>query len=134
MKNYLYLLIIPLLISCSEYQDIKMTCRGELIKIKNNFLVIPNQLIGLRIDKDKISLSGNPYQSVDELQVCKIGTNEYSKKDTLYFSSWSCEKKGEIGIGTTKYGTYNFLTKELNFTESSGYLNSISGKYSCEKS
>jgi len=122
-----------LLISCSQYQDKTMFCKGSIaLWSQKGVNQLNSEVIGMRIEKDKISLSGNGYQSVDELKVCKIGSIEFSKKDVIYFDSDGCSIEGK-NTRSRKYGTYNYITKELNFTQQFdiGFFNQ--GTYQCKE-
>lgn len=138
------LLIIPLLslISCSQYENGKYSCDGSintnLVYTDGNFSNITsnNEKIGMRIDSHKVYLSGSSLILGDGVQICKIGTIEFAKKDEMYFDNSVC--KMQIDLNSTihrTHGTFNFITKELVVTsnlDTHGF-NYNTGKYNCIK-
>ena len=133
MKKLLILSFCTFLISCSQYQDKTMVCKGSIsIWTSSGMNLVDSQIIGMRIEIDKISLNGNGYQGVDELKVCKIGSIEFSKKDVIYFDTDGCSMEGK-DTNSRKYGTYNYITKELNFTQQFNIGLFNQGTYDCKE-
>ena len=99
----------------SQYPDTVMFCQGSVNTAANGVLgSAENQTIGMRVSHDKISLTGNLLQGIDEQKVCRIGSNEFAKKDELFFDSDGCQMNEKSDV--RKYGTYNFITTRLSFT------------------
>ena len=69
----------------------------------------------MRIYKDRISLTGNSLQGIDDQMVCQIGSIEFARKDELYFDSDGCQRQKTSEVRT--YGTYNFITSHLSLSE-----------------
>jgi hypothetical protein len=131
IKKILILSIFIFITSCSQYQDKKMLCRGTInLWTITGLNVINSQSIGLRIENDSISLSGNNFQSIEEQKVCKIGTIEFSKKDEIYFDSDGCSMNVK-NIKDRKFGTYNYITKQLSFSQNFDVGTFNEGSYIC---
>ncbi len=100
----------------SQYPDTVMLCQGSVNSwINGHFSAkVDDQKIGMRIFNDRISLTGNSLQGIDEQKVCRIGSIEFAKKDDLFFDSDGCHMKTTSDV--RNYGTYNFITRHLSFT------------------
>ena len=132
-KLYLMLLSLCfLLTACSQYQNKTMVCNGSIGLWNTKLMNIANsQTIGMRIEGDKISLTGNRFQGADEVKVCKIGSIEFAKKDEIYFDTDGCSMTGK-NSKSRKYGTFNYITKELNFTQKFDTLEFNQGTFECK--
>lgn len=121
----LILLISILLSGCSNYPDIATSCTGSL-STAGLGVIDTKSKIGLRIERDKISLTGDWINGLNSLVVCKISSNFISKKDLIYFDTSGCDNIEPSNKENRKYGTYNILTKQLDYTEPI-----YSGSYVC---
>ena len=125
------LLCVLLLTACSQYKDGKYQCKGSVRSITAaGSTTSGNQQIAFRLDNDKVSFSGNEFLVGDQIGVCEIGSNEFAKKDELFFDTSGCgtNRKNQE---SRKYGTYNKLSKVLVLTnEDSNGL--IYGTFACD--
>lgn len=120
----------------TQYPDIRMLCKGDIYSHLNGMsshpsdLTLENQIIGMNIQKDSIELTGNNFQSLNSLNVCKLGETELAKKDELFFDTDGC--------GTTEstekksFGTFNYITKKLTFTHEFSLTDRNIGQYLCQ--
>lgn len=134
------LLLTLLLTACtqSNYSNGKHSCNGEvntnLVYENGNFhnFTEKKQTIAMRIEDNKVYFSGNALLFGDDIKICKIGTIEFAKKDEMYFDTNGCTMK-ITQEKHRKWGTYNFITKELHLTNDlENNLNYNSGKFICE--
>jgi hypothetical protein len=136
MKIIIILIASLLLISCSEYKDQVLVCKGTVswyLKQHHDQMILidekSDQLIGLVIKNDLITLTGNSFVGINDVNFCK----DMSDKNTFYFEIPGCseqEKKNEI---TKHYGRYNFITKEIDLYEQ--FFSNITKRiYHCEDS
>ena len=100
-----------------------------LTESKPNFM--SNQVIGMRLENDQISFSGNQYLLGQKIKVCPIGSIEFATKDEIYFDSSGCSMT--TSGWERQYGTYNLITKELHLTN--GIVTGlVQGAFTCHKS
>jgi len=134
MKIIIILIASLLLISCSEYKDKVMVCKGTVEfwdgKNLNHF---ESSLVGLRIENDKITITGNGFHTINEIKVCKINSSNDAKRDKLYFNEGGCADDGELRK-VKKRGTYNLITKVLVFKYRHSGDRWSEGTYICEDS
>jgi hypothetical protein len=115
----------------SQYSDVQMICNGYVYIYGSGSGSgrQDNQKLGVSIRQDVINISGNDWVNAENVQACKIGTIASAKIDEAYFDSDGCtmHKSGNA----RHYGTFNFITNELNatFTNSKGGL--YDGKFTC---
>jgi hypothetical protein len=138
----LLLITVLFLISCSQYENSKYSCDGSintnLVYEDGNFsnTTSDNQKIGMRIDSQKVYLSGSTLILGDGVPICRIGTIELAKKDEMYFDNSGCKMKIDLGSKTHRtFGTFNFITKKLVVTsnlDTHGF-NYNTGTYNCTK-
>jgi hypothetical protein len=118
IKSLMLLLVasaVTLAACGNQYPDTVMLCQGSVNTRVNGHLTatMEDEKIGLRISNDKISLTGNSFQAIDEQRVCRIGSIEFAKKDELFFDSGGCTmRQADVRRG----GTYNFITRHLLFS------------------
>jgi hypothetical protein len=106
-----------MLAACSnQYPDTVMLCKGSVQTWINGQLgaKMENESIGMHLSNDRISLTGNGLQGIDEQKVCRIGSIEFAKKDELFFDSDGCSMKNVSEV--RKAGTYNLITRHLSFS------------------
>jgi hypothetical protein len=120
----------------NQYPESVMLCQGSVNTWVNGHLTatLENQTIGMRISQDRISLTGNSFQGIDEQKVCRIGSIEFARKDELFFDSGGCSMKNKSEV--RKYGTYNVITRHLSFSEhfAPTGMTWSDGNYECSES
>lgn len=125
------LLCVLLLTACSQYEDGKYLCKGSVRSITAaGSTTSGNQQIAFRLESDKVSFSGNGLLSGDQIGVCEIGSNEFAKKDELFFDTLGCTTNGKNQT-SRKYGTYSKLSKLLVFTNE-GADGLVYGTFACD--
>lgn len=100
--------------ACSnQYPDTVMLCKGSVNTwVDGHFTAkLDDQKIGMRISDDRISLTGNSLQGIDEQKLCRIGSIQFAKKDELFFDTDGCHMKATSEA--RQYGTYNLISKHL---------------------
>jgi len=121
----LFAVYAVLLFACSQYPNKEFLCKGSttLQGTKDK-----NQEIGMRLENDRITFTGNNLISLYSYNVCKIGGSVTN--DEIHFDSNECGST-EKRISRNN-GTYNFITKILtivNVNNGSVFI----GDYSCEE-
>ncbi|MGA2549439.1 MAG: hypothetical protein ABSF50_04760 [Burkholderiaceae bacterium] len=113
-----YFLILALLGGCTQYPNTVAVCKGQIsLKIGEmvgNVQASDKEEIGMRIENDRISLSGNVLIGAEQVRVCRIGSIEFAKKDEIFFDTSGCNRDGKEGLTGRIYGTYNYITRKLN--------------------
>ena len=142
MKKLLLIITLFSLISCSQYENGIYLCDGSintnLVYKDGNFsnTTSNNEKIGMRIDSQKVYLSGSNLILGDGVQICKIGKIEFAKKDEMYFDNSGCKMQIDLNSMVHRtHGTFNFITKELVVTsnlDTHGF-NYNTGTYNCIK-
>ena len=129
------LLAASVMHGCSRntYQDRTMLCRGSIVSWTGgrSLYLGDSSKIGLRIENDVVSTSGNGMISVDSIKGCQPNENQYSKRDHLVFDSSGCRSSASPDNRT--YGSFNYLTKELEILQAFDRLEWVSGKFKCER-
>ena len=129
------LLAASVMHGCSRntYQDRTMLCRGSIVSWTGgrSLYLGDSSKIGLRIENDVVSTSGNGMISVDSIKGCQPNENQYSKKDHLFFDSSGC-RSSEAPTKRT-YGSFDYLTKELQISQHFDHLEWVDGKFKCDK-
>jgi hypothetical protein len=118
----------------SQYKDISMVCEGEVFAgLSNGARSISEiQKIGMRVQDDKIELTGNGYQVLVATRVCAIGEIAFARKDQIFVDTSGCRmdaKKPE----KRDFASYNYLTKELVFTNQRSFDSYNQGNYVCKE-
>jgi hypothetical protein len=87
----------------------------------------------MRVTDDKVYFSGNSMLLGDGIKICRIGSIEFAKKDEMYFDSAGCSMEGKAL--KRQYGTYNYITKKLNLSNTleNGLVFYITGAFHCSK-
>jgi hypothetical protein len=139
--NKLLLIFALFLTACAQkdYSNGKYSCNGEIytniVYVNGNSqnFTHEKQIIAMRIENNKVYFSGSTLLLGDAIQICKVGTIEFAKKDEMYFDTNGCTMN-VAQEKNRKFGTYNFITKVMHLTnELENELGTNSGKFVCEK-
>ena len=116
--------------SRNTYQDRAMLCKGKIVSRseKGSEDLGDSFKLGLSIKKDMVSVSGNGIISGERMKGCSPSENPSSKTDEVFFSSSGCGAKDDIG---KTYGTFNYLTNELNISHDLKETQWVQGMFQC---
>ncbi len=130
-----WLLGIGALAGCTQYPNTKALCKGHVfLKLEGmvgNGQTLDREEIGMRIENDSISFSGNLLIGGDQIKLCKIGSIEYARKDELYFDTSGCTREGKENISGRTYGTYNYITRKLTLSHQD-HKDLTGGSFACQ--
>jgi hypothetical protein len=117
--------------SRSTYQDRAMLCKGKIVSRSEKGLedLGDSFKLGLSIKSDRVSVSGNGIISGERMKGCSPTENPSSKSDEVFFSSSGCGAKEDIG---KTYGTFNYLTNELNIYHDLRETQWVQGMFQCD--
>lgn len=128
----IHITIVSLLVfltSCSQYQNKKMRCSGEVIVYPSR-VVAKDEIIGLRIQNDRIYVSGGTLQKVEGEKFCTQNATNIRSRDEAIFDTEECsDSHGQVQRTT---GKYNYLTKILIISVWDKNIPDSFGLYQCE--
>ena len=128
------LLAASVMHGCSRntYQDRTMLCKGSIASWTAGRSDYSNgHKIGVRVENDRVSTSGNGLISIEKIRGCRPDENEFSKKDHMFFDSSGCGAGDRPSKRT--YGSIDYLTKEFQISSHFDNLNWVEGTFQCEK-